>query len=52
MGKDRKIITTTLDKDLFIRLKVLAAKLDMPYNLLIDAGIKLLLEQYEQKPQR
>ena len=48
MGK-RKIYNTTLDVDLVRELKILAAKLDLRQNDLIEEAIQDLIKKYEHK---
>jgi len=48
MGK-RKMYNTTLDIDLVRELKILAAKLDLRQNDLMEEAIQNLIKKYEQK---
>ena len=48
MGK-RKMYNTTLDFDLMRELKILAAKLDLRQNDLVEEAIQDLIKKYEQK---
>ncbi len=48
MGK-RKMYNTTLDVDLLRDLKILAAKLDLRQNDLMEEAIQDLIKKYEQK---
>jgi predicted transcriptional regulator len=48
MGK-RKMYNTTLDVDLVRELKILAAKLDLRQNDLMEEAIQDLIKKYEQK---
>ena len=47
MGK-RKMYNTTLDVDLLRDLKILAAKLDLRQNDLMEEAIQDLIKKYEQ----
>ena len=46
MGK-RKMYNTTLDVDLLRELKILAAKLDLRQNDLMEEAIQDLIKKYE-----
>ena len=48
MGK-RKMYNTTLDVDLVRELKILAAKLDLRQNDLIEEAIQDLIKKHEHK---
>ena len=48
MGK-RKFYNTTLDVDLLREMKILAARLDLRQNDLIEEAIRDLLEKYKHK---
>ena len=48
MGK-RKMYNTTLDVDLLRELKILAAKLDLRQNDLMEEAIQDLIKKYEHK---
>ena len=48
MGK-RKMYNTTLDVDLLRDLKILAAKLDLRQNDLMEEAILDLIEKYKNK---
>jgi hypothetical protein len=48
MGK-RKMYNTTLDVDLLRELKILAAKLDLRQNDLLEEAIQDLIKKYELK---
>jgi len=48
MGK-RKMYNTTLDCDLLREIKILAARLDLRHNDLIEEAIRDLLKKYKQK---
>jgi predicted transcriptional regulator len=48
MGK-RKMYNTTLDVDIVRELKILAAKLDLRQNDLMEEAIQDLIKKYEQK---
>jgi len=48
MGK-RKMYNTTLDIDLVRELKILAAKLDLRQNDLMEEAIQDLIKKYEHK---
>ncbi|NIQ91855.1 MAG: ribbon-helix-helix domain-containing protein [Deltaproteobacteria bacterium] len=48
MGK-RKMYNTTLDVDLVRELKILAAKLDLRQNDLMEEAIQDLIKKYEHK---
>ena len=48
MGK-RKMYNTTLDVDLLRELRILAAKLDLRQNDLLEEAIQDLLKKYEPK---
>ena len=48
MGK-RKMYNTTLDVDLLRDLKILAAKLDLRQNDLMEEAIQDLIKKYEHK---
>ena len=48
MGK-RKMYNTTLDVDLMRELKILAAKLDLRQNDLMEEAIQDLIKKYEHK---
>jgi hypothetical protein len=48
MGK-RKMYNTTLDVDLLRELKILAAKLDLRQNDLIEEAIHDLIKKYEHR---
>ena len=48
MGK-RKMYNTTLDVNLLREFKILAAKLDLRQNDLIEEGIQDLIKKYENK---
>ena len=48
MGK-RKMYNTTLDVDLLKELKILAAKLDLRQNDLMEEAIQDLINKYEHK---
>ena len=48
MGK-RKMYNTTLDVDLLREFKILAAKLDLRQNDLMEEAIKDLIKKYEHK---
>jgi predicted transcriptional regulator len=48
MGK-RKMYNTTLDVDLMRELKILAAKLELRQNDLMEEAIQDLIEKYEHK---
>ena len=48
MGK-RKMYNTTLDIDLVRELKILAAKLDLRQNDLVEEAIEDLIKKYYQK---
>jgi predicted transcriptional regulator len=48
MGK-RKMYNTTLDVDLVRELKMLAAKLDLRQNDLIEEAIQDLIKKHEHK---
>ena len=48
MGK-RKMYNTTLDIDLMRELKILAAKLDLRQNDLMEEAIQDLIKKYEHK---
>ena len=48
MGK-RKMYNTTLDVDLLREFKILAAKLDLRQNDLMEEAIQDLIEKYEHK---
>jgi predicted transcriptional regulator len=48
MGK-RKMYKTTLDVDLLRELKILAAKLDLRQNDLMEEAIQDLIKKYENK---
>jgi predicted transcriptional regulator len=48
MGK-RKMYNTTLDVDLLRELKILAAKLDLRQNDLMEEAIQDLIKKYENK---
>ena len=48
MGK-RKMYNTTLDIDLIRELKILAAKLDLRQNDLMEEAIQDLIKKYEHK---
>ena len=48
MGK-RKMYNTTLDVDLLRELKILAAKLDLRQNDLIEEAIQDLIKKHEHK---
>ncbi len=48
MGK-RKMYNTTLDIDLVRELKILAAKLDLRQNDLLEEAIQDLIKKYEHK---
>ena len=48
MGK-RKFYNTTLDVDLLREMKILAARLDLRQNDLIEEAIRDLLEKYKNK---
>jgi parvulin-like peptidyl-prolyl isomerase len=48
MGK-RKMYNTTLDVDLLREFKILAAKLDLRQNDLMEEAIQDLIKKYEQK---
>ena len=48
MGK-RKMYNTTLDVDLLRELKILAAKLDLRQNDLMEEAIKDLIKKYDHK---
>lgn len=43
----RKNINTTLDEDLYTRLKILAIKLKINANDLIEEGMKHVLAKYD-----
>jgi hypothetical protein len=45
----RKMYNTTLDVDLLRQFKILAAKLDMRQNDLMEEAIQDLIEKYEHK---
>lgn len=45
----RKKITTTIDEKLLKRLKILAIKLEKPYNELLDQGIELVLKKHNEE---
>ena len=45
----RKNINTTLDEDLYKKIKVLAIKLDKNANDLIEEGMEYILNKYENK---
>ena len=49
MGK-RKMYNTTLDVDLVREFKILAAKLDLRQNDLLEEAIQDLLKKLEKKP--
>ena len=48
MGK-RKMYNTTLDVDLLRELRILAAKLDLRQNDLMEEAIQDLIKKYEHK---
>ena len=48
MGK-RKMYNTTLDVDLLREFKILAAKLDLRQNDLMEEAIQDLIKKYEHK---
>jgi len=48
MGK-RKMYNTTLDVDLLREFKILAVKLDLRQNDLMEEAIQDLIKKYEQK---
>jgi predicted transcriptional regulator len=48
MGK-RKMYNTTLDVDLMRELKILAAKLDLRQNDLMEEAIQDLIKKFEHK---
>ena len=48
MGK-RKMYNTTLDVELVRKLKILAAKLDLRQNDLIEEAIQDLIKKHEHK---
>jgi hypothetical protein len=48
MGK-RKMYNTTLDADLLREFKILAARLDLRQNDLMEEAIQDLIKKYEQK---
>ena len=48
MGK-RKMYNTTLDVDLLREFKILAAKLDLRQNDLMEEAIKDLIKKYDHK---
>jgi hypothetical protein len=47
---ERQYINTTVPKDLFRCLKVLAAQEGMRMNQLLEEAIRDLLKKYEKKP--
>jgi len=48
MGK-RKMYNTTLDVDLLREIKILAAKLDLRQNDLMEEAIRDLIEKYKHQ---
>ena len=48
MGK-RKMYNTTLDVDLLRELRILAAKLDLRQNDLLEEAIQDIIKKYEHK---
>ena len=48
MGK-RKMYNTTLDSDLLREIKILAARLDLRHNDLLEEAIRDLLKKYKHK---
>jgi hypothetical protein len=46
----RKMYNTTLDAELLRKIKILAAKLDLRQNALIEEALKDILRKYEKKP--
>jgi len=48
MGK-RKMYNTTLDVNLLKKIKILAARLDLRQNVLIEEAIRDLLKKYKHK---
>jgi predicted transcriptional regulator len=47
----RKMYNTTLDVDLLRELKILAARLDMRQNDVIEEAIRDLIEKYKHQEQ-
>ena len=45
----RKMYATTLDTELTKRIKILAAKLDLHQNDLLEEAIRDLIEKYKQQ---
>lgn len=44
----RKSINTTLDQELYKKIKILALQLDKNANDLIEEGMKLVLQKYKK----
>lgn len=45
----RKNFNTTLDEDLYKELRMLALKLDKRANDLIEEGMRMVIEKYQDK---
>ena len=45
----RKNVNTTLDEDLYLEIRMLALKLKVNANDLIEEGMKLILEREKKK---
>ncbi|AGB40353.1 hypothetical protein Halha_0347 [Halobacteroides halobius DSM 5150] len=45
----RKAVNTTLDEDLYKKIKVLAIKLDKNANDLIEEGMEYIIDKYENQ---
>lgn len=49
MEMRRKAVNTTLDEDLYKKIKVLAIKLDKNANDLIEEGMEYIIDKYENQ---
>lgn len=49
MEKERKAITTTINRNLYKELQILAVQLNKNNNDLLEEGIKLVIEKYKSE---